>query len=216
MCAAIAISDSSLSFSLSLSLSLSRAVLSQLQQELNYRFLQDRSSGVFIAHPNQVDQAHQSQQQQQVHGFRLHRSSARGGDGSQPMETNTSLSLPSSSTGAAVAATSGGGSRGLSEQPGFKWCYAHVAIAKQIQKQQHQELRANVSSSFLKVCFLSLSFFLCVCVCVCESQRLLGYFLVLHVLLIQSACLIYWVTVALKMCTLSRFCGCRIKSGTYH
>ena len=100
-------------------------MLSQLQQELNYRFLQDRTSGLLVAHPNgQLNHSHHQQQQQRQHGhgFRHHQQPARR-DSGQAMDTSVA-------TGPAV------GGRG------FKWCYAHVTIAKQIQQQQQ---RAKVS-----------------------------------------------------------------------
>ena len=121
------------------------AVLNQLQQELNYRFLQDRPSGLLVAHPStqQVDHhsqhqrqhQHQHQHQQQVHGFK-HPQQAVRRDSGQAMDTSVAPLAP------CVGGTSCG-SKNSSGKPGFKWCYAHVAIARQIQEQQQQ--RAKVS-----------------------------------------------------------------------
>ena len=97
-------------------------VLSQLQQELSYRFLHANSQ---VNHSNQ-------QQQQHVHGFKHPQQPARR-DSGQAMDTS-------------VVATPGvGGGSGRQQQrglQGFKWCYAHVHIAQQIQQQQR---RAKVS-----------------------------------------------------------------------
>ena len=106
------------------------AVLSQLQQELNYRFLQDRSSGVLIAHPNQVEHSHQ---QHHLNGLQQHHPDRR--DSSQAIDTASSSSM--------------GASVGVTKQPGFKWCYAHVAIAKQIQQQQQHRAKVSRVSVFV-------------------------------------------------------------------
>ena len=112
------------------------AVLSQLQQELNYRFLQDRSSGLLVAHPNsQVDHS----QQQQVRGFKHPQQPVRR-DSGQAMDTSI----------APAPAVGGGRQQQLQQHSsGFKWCYAHVHIARQIQQQQ----RAKVSKMSLS-CYI--------------------------------------------------------------
>ena len=118
------------------------AVLNQLQQELNYRFLQDRSSGLLVAHPSnqQVEHHHHSQQhqqQQQVHGFKHPQQPVRR-VGGQAMDTSVAPTAPAVGVG-----TTSSGSKNGSGKPGFKWCYAHVAIARQIQEQQQQRAKVR-------------------------------------------------------------------------
>ena len=112
-------------------------VLSQLQQELSYRFLHANSQ---VNHSNHQQPQHVQQQQQQ-HGFKHpgRQQPVRRGDSGQAMDTSVA---PSPAVGEGI----GGGrqqQQQLHQRPlGFKWCYAHVHIAQQIQQQQQ---RAKVS-----------------------------------------------------------------------
>ena len=112
-------------------------VLSQLQQELSYRFLHANSQ---VNHSNHQQPQHVQQQQQQQHGFKHpgQQQPVRRGDSGQSMDTSVA---PSPAVGGGVVG--GGRQQQLHQRPlGFKWCYAHVHIAQQIQQQQQ---RAKVS-----------------------------------------------------------------------
>lgn len=126
-------------------------MLSQLQQELNYRFLQDRSSGLLVAHPNgQVDHSQQQRpQQQQVRGFKHPQQPVRR-DSGQAMDTS-------------VAPAPGVGGARQQQPVGFKWCYAHIHIARQIQQQQ-QRAKVRKMSFCCLVLNRGLSCFVCITV----------------------------------------------------
>ena len=115
-------------------------VLSQLQQELSYRFLHANSQ---VNHSNHQQHQHQHHQ----HGFKHPQQPIRR-DSGQAMDTTTSSGVAPTPPPAAIAAAVGGGSGRQGHQQhrppqGFKWCYAHVHIAQQIQQQQQ---RAKVST----------------------------------------------------------------------
>ena len=122
-------------------------VLSQLQQELSYRFLHANSQ---VNHSNHQQHQHQQPQhvQQQQHGFKHpgQQQPVRRGDSGQAMDTSVAPSP-------AVGGVSGGRQQYQHQQQqqrpqGFKWCYAHVHIAQQIQQQQQ---RAKVSPGTLEL-----------------------------------------------------------------
>lgn len=97
-----------------------------------------------------MNHSNQHQQQQHVHGFKHPQQPVRR-DSGQAMETSV----------APTPAVGGGRQQQQQQQrlpQGFKWCYAHVHIAQQIQQQQQRAKVSPDTLEFLKlICLVAVN-----------------------------------------------------------